>query len=61
MAKRIATSQALRDKSYMKNNSERDQFLFNLDGLIKGQFFKIETDSKEVIKEIIKLMDSASD
>ena len=33
------------------------EFLFNLNGLIKGEFFNIETDSKIVIKEIIKIMD----
>ena len=39
---------------------ERDEFLFSLDGLIDGQYFRIETDSKKVIEKIVKLMDSQS-
>lgn len=35
-----------------------EQFLFNLNGLIKGQFVSVETNSVEVINEITKLMDS---
>lgn len=41
-----------------KMENEEGPFLFNLDGLIKGEYFRIETDSAEVISEIIKLMDS---
>lgn len=35
----------------------KDEFLFNLDGLIKGNYIRVQTDSKEAIIEIIKIMD----
>ena len=41
------------NKSY-KNNSK---FLFQVNGLIKGEFICFETDSKKVVKQIIELMD----
>ena len=48
----------VKPKYKISKSYKDDQFLFNLDGLIKGQYVKIETDSEEVIREIIKLMDS---
>ena len=38
-----------------------EEFMFNLDGLIKGEYFKIETNSKKVLLEVIKIMDSSND
>ena len=32
------------------------EFKYQLNGLMKGKFFHIETDSKEVLKEIIKIL-----
>lgn len=34
-----------------------NQYLLNLDGLIDGDYFRVETDSKKVIKTITELMD----
>ena len=37
---------------------EKDnEFMFSLDGLICGDYLRIETDSKVVLHEIIKIMD----
>ena len=46
---------------YLKNRSlaESGPFLLNIDGLIKGEYVRVETDSKEAIKEIVKIMDEA--
>ena len=40
--------------------NEQTDFLFNLDGLIKGHYITMATDSTEAIIEVIKLMDSQS-
>lgn len=45
-------------KYKISKSYKNDEFLFNLDGLIKGEYIKIETNSAEVVSEIIKLMDS---
>ena len=39
------------------NPSAPDEFMFSLDGLIYGDYVRIETDSKAVLHEIIKIMD----
>ena len=41
------------NKSY-KNNSK---FLFQVNGLIEGEFICFETDSKKVVNKLIELMD----
>jgi hypothetical protein len=33
------------------------QFIYNLDGLIKGEYVRIQTDFKEVILKILEIMD----
>lgn len=35
----------------------RREFLFNLDGLMRGSYVQIQTDSKDVIEELLKSMD----
>ena len=37
----------------------QDEFLFELNGLIKSEFVNIQTDSKKVLLSIIELMDSS--
>jgi len=39
--------------------AEDNNFLFHIDGLIDGNYVKIETDSKRVLLKVIELMDSA--
>jgi len=41
----------------MEIDMVNNEFKYQLNGLIKGEFFHIETDSKELLKEIIKIMD----
>lgn len=41
------------DDSELETSNE----LINMDGLIDGEFFKIETSSKKIINKIIELMD----
>ena len=38
-----------------------NEFLFELNGLIDGEFFHVETDSRNVITSLIKIMDSTDD
>lgn len=35
----------------------RDEFMFKLSGLIKGEFIQVESDSAIAIVEIVKIMD----
>lgn len=39
-------------------NEERNQFMFKLDGLIKGEYISVESDSAIAIVEVVKIMDS---
>ncbi len=45
-------------KYKISKSYKNDEFLFELDGLINEEYVKIQTDSKKVLYEIIKLMDT---
>ena len=41
----------------MKNTKYENDFLFEINGLIDGEFVYFKTDSKKIVKKIIALMD----
>lgn len=41
----------------MKNTKYKNDFLFEINGLIDGEFVYFKTDSKKIVKKIIELMD----
>lgn len=49
------------DEVVFDNDTGNDEFIFNLDGLIDGEYVNVQSESKKPITKILSLMDEAEE
>ena len=43
---------------WMKNARYKNDFLFEINGLIEGEFIYFKTDSKKIVNKLVEMMDN---